>query len=234
MSQALILEACKCGDLGKLRSLELQQITVNNILTYSCMYNNIDIVKFILPKKLEFNLNTEFEFAWACRRGYLELAKLLLERDVGIDIHCAEEFAFIYACANGHLNVAQWLYSLDGKINIHERNNVAFKLACFEKKEHVVKWLCEIYPYKYIIVPNKLIPLFIESVPDIVKKGHFEIAKGILNLKTEIYSDICPVCLEEDRESAKMDCGHIFCYKCMLKWRYAEGREDCPLCRRGT
>ncbi|KZT36023.1 hypothetical protein SISSUDRAFT_959188, partial [Sistotremastrum suecicum HHB10207 ss-3] len=39
----------------------------------------------------------------------------------------------------------------------------------------------------------------------------------------------CPLCLEERTESAVTECGHMFCWPCIVDW----GREkpECPLCR---
>ena len=42
----------------------------------------------------------------------------------------------------------------------------------------------------------------------------------------------CSVCMEDmtNRNSRKLDCGHIFHKKCLNKWK-VEGNRTCPLCR---
>lgn len=41
----------------------------------------------------------------------------------------------------------------------------------------------------------------------------------------------CTLCLEERTDSCATECGHLFCWSCIVGW----GREkaECPLCRQG-
>jgi peroxin-10 len=41
----------------------------------------------------------------------------------------------------------------------------------------------------------------------------------------------CTLCLEERTDSCATECGHLFCWSCVVGW----GREkaECPLCRQG-
>lgn len=44
-------------------------------------------------------------------------------------------------------------------------------------------------------------------------------------------SRTCTLCLEERTDSCATECGHLFCWNCIVGW----GREkaECPLCRQG-
>jgi peroxin-10 len=44
-------------------------------------------------------------------------------------------------------------------------------------------------------------------------------------------SRMCTLCLEERTNSTITECGHLFCWSCIVGW----GREkaECPLCRQG-
>lgn len=39
----------------------------------------------------------------------------------------------------------------------------------------------------------------------------------------------CPICLESQKKPAALQCGHVFCYKCIKKW--FNGVKYCPKCR---
>jgi peroxin-10 len=39
----------------------------------------------------------------------------------------------------------------------------------------------------------------------------------------------CALCLEERTESTLTECGHLFCWGCIVPW--AQERGECPLCR---
>ena len=41
----------------------------------------------------------------------------------------------------------------------------------------------------------------------------------------------CAICFEVISNSCSANCGHHFCYKCLMKWCY-KGGKTCPLCKR--
>jgi len=45
-----------------------------------------------------------------------------------------------------------------------------------------------------------------------------------------IYTDPCPVCLQDIMDPCKTQCGHILCKNCIEEW-FKHKKATCPLCR---
>jgi peroxin-10 len=42
----------------------------------------------------------------------------------------------------------------------------------------------------------------------------------------------CPLCLEAMKDPTAAECGHLFCWDCVLRWTgESGGRGECPICR---
>jgi peroxin-10 len=42
----------------------------------------------------------------------------------------------------------------------------------------------------------------------------------------------CPLCLEDMKDPTAAECGHLFCWDCVLRWTgESVGRGECPICR---
>ena len=42
----------------------------------------------------------------------------------------------------------------------------------------------------------------------------------------------CPLCLDPMKDPTAADCGHLFCWTCILRWTgEAVGQGECPICR---
>jgi hypothetical protein len=51
--------------------------------------------------------------------------------------------------------------------------------------------------------------------------------------KVALIKDDCVICLEgyeEDKDAAKLPCGHYFHSACIIAW-IDQGKETCPLCK---
>lgn len=42
----------------------------------------------------------------------------------------------------------------------------------------------------------------------------------------------CILCLEERKSTTSADCGHLFCWECIVGW--VRTRQECPLCRQSV
>lgn len=48
----------------------------------------------------------------------------------------------------------------------------------------------------------------------------------------ELGSRRCTLCLGPRREQTSLECGHVFCWKCVVSW--VKEKPECPLCRRAV
>jgi len=45
-------------------------------------------------------------------------------------------------------------------------------------------------------------------------------------------SRTCPLCLDPMKDPAAAECGHLFCWTCVVRWTgESAGRGECPICR---
>jgi len=166
-------------------------------------------------------------FRWACKNGYLEVAKWLwqLGNEISspINIHAHDEYAFRYACEKGHLEIAQWLHLLGNKlsspIDIHAYNEHAFECACEKGHLEIAKWL-------YILGNEIGSPINIHADDEFAFRyachnKHLEIAKWLYLLGNETGS---PINIHANNEYAfRSACydGHLE----IAKWLYLLGNE---------
>ena len=92
-------------------------------LMYACLAGRINCVKLLLQKNANFLLkdkltkNTAFHFA--CKNGYLDIAKYFIENtDIKIDIPGEERMTgLMLACLYGHYDLVEYLLEKKAKIN---------------------------------------------------------------------------------------------------------------------
>lgn len=118
------------------------------IFQTACWNNQIELATWLAKLTLSdtyssINIDVLQEiFTWACYRGQLEIAKLIMQMD-NIDIHLDNEGPFILSCTGGHINVAKWLVDLGG-VDININNNDAFQTACANGFIAIAKWLIQL------------------------------------------------------------------------------------------
>ncbi|OBA23462.1 hypothetical protein METBIDRAFT_36843 [Metschnikowia bicuspidata var. bicuspidata NRRL YB-4993] len=79
--------------------------------------------------------------------------------------------------------------------------------------------------------------------PDLISKDHvfvhgssvaqsicFVMQNKLLTLVPQLDDYTCPICMSIAFKPIRLDCGHIFCVRCLVKTKQ-RGRTDCPLCR---
>jgi len=151
------LEMIEDGELNLSRN-ELNLNLKINFFSKQCRYGNFEIVKLIYDNYPEV-IKYDWALIWACEKGYIEIAKWLLEKRLETLIQYPKdiwEFAFIWSCRYGKLDVLKWIYLINPDININadcgdnndqDFDNVnmnGFTYACIEGKLDVAKWLLEI------------------------------------------------------------------------------------------
>jgi hypothetical protein len=46
--------------------------------------------------------------------------------------------------------------------------------------------------------------------------------------------DLCPICINNIKDPAFMECGHRFCSTCLSAWLFAKNEGSCPMCRKSA
>jgi ankyrin repeat protein len=111
-------------------------------------YGNIEIVRLFLSQTPKPLLNTisyygENIIILACKKGHLDIVKLLYENGSPIDDEAKDGFTgFIYACSGGYLELVEYLFIHGANINHHNKEyDTGFTLACYNGHLEIVKFL---------------------------------------------------------------------------------------------
>ncbi|EGV60369.1 hypothetical protein CANTEDRAFT_116418, partial [Yamadazyma tenuis ATCC 10573] len=56
------------------------------------------------------------------------------------------------------------------------------------------------------------------------------IQTSLLQIVPQLEDYTCPICLEIAFKPIKLECGHLFCVRCLVKMKH-EDKFDCPICR---
>lgn len=79
--------------------------------------------------------------------------------------------------------------------------------------------------------------------PDLISQDHifitgsslaqsicFLMQHRLLTLVPQLEDYLCPICMSIAYKPIRLECGHIFCVRCLVKMK-KRGKTDCPLCR---
>ena len=181
--------------------------------------------------KISKVLENQNRFKMACKIGYFEIVKYLVEVK-GVNIHAYYSEGFLLACQDGHFEIVEYLVSKG--VNIHVCKDAGFVLACqdghFEIFEYLVEKGADIHVgneigfryacqnghfeiVKYLVaVARKDIDRdeYDRALLLACKKGHFEIAQ-ILSEKTFLNIDALYYRYAYENSPFKIACryGHI-------------------------
>ena len=64
----------------------------------------------------------------------------------------------------------------------------------------------------------------------VAKAVCFQLAQEVLTTVPRLDDYLCPVCFSIALKPVRLECGHIFCIRCMIVMQRAQERY-CPLCR---
>ena len=215
-----------------------------NICKHGNYFDMINYFKKYREKDIENH------FVYACKNGYLHVAKWILEyKPITYNyIHYTELFQDV--CYNGHIEILQWLLLINPNIKIWENNECAFYKSCQKGHLHIVKWLLSIRPSIDIYREND------RAFKITCYNGHVELALWFCsqNIKYQTVIDnnklveyfiipdlvvdenivfprkneSCPICYEH-KEELQTNCGHQFCTKCISKVFHIN--KNCRYCR---
>lgn len=135
--------------------------------------NNTNLIKPIIVEKNKNNqeVNTEVLFNTACRHGYTEIVKLLLE-DPRVNPAAKNNDAIRDACYYGHTDIVKLLLE-DKRVDSSALNNYAFRWASQNGHTDIVKLL---------LLDNRVDPSANKSISfhNACGNGHVEIVKLLL------------------------------------------------------
>jgi len=100
---------------------------------------HLKVVKYLIEKEANVNVNNVLSFQIACKNGHLKVVKYLIEK--GANIHAENDEAIRDSSAKGHLEIVKYL--IENKANIHALNDSALLLASQNGYLEVVKYLIE-------------------------------------------------------------------------------------------
>ena len=131
-----LYEACKTGDINKVRTLIRRGVNVNEksdflqdtALKLAARYGYTEIVKLLIANKANVNLNAPI--VYAADEGYYDIVKVLIDNKA--DINQFNKFgyfvgdnyrtvfynALMVSIKNGYINIANLLIQNKAKINI--------------------------------------------------------------------------------------------------------------------
>ena len=150
-----IFTACEKNNIERVRELLATGMDVNNTyidtetpIMIASKYGSIDVVRLLLSQTPKPLLNTlsyygENAMILACRKGHLDIVKLLYENGSPIDQEAKDGFTgFIYACSGGYLELVEYLFVHGANINHHNKEyDTGFTLACYNGHLEIVKFL---------------------------------------------------------------------------------------------
>ncbi|KAK2923678.1 Ankyrin repeat [Fusarium oxysporum f. sp. vasinfectum] len=110
----------------------------------SGLYDGVDITERLVPNK-DAGVGYRTPLSWACKNGYLGIARVLVERDAQPTNAGGGGYSpLMLASKNGHTDIARWLFSRG--TNIHERykKESAISLATSNGHEETVEFLLNV------------------------------------------------------------------------------------------
>ena len=149
----LFRSCCNRGDIKLAKSLyELNDVDiydrdpselygVGNAFEYACLYNNLEIAKWLfdISDKAKLNIYSYIDIIFV-RVGSNDLEMLQWVYTLSEYDDTILRSAFMEACLGDKIDNAKWLYSL-GTINVHAHDDAAFVESCISGHLDVAKWL---------------------------------------------------------------------------------------------
>jgi len=181
-------------------------------------FGEVNLVKEyyqINKHKINISSNEEYIFCSVCSKGYLDIAKFLLEIKPDIDISIRGEEPIKRACEKGHLEIVKYLLQIKPDINLSISNNKPFIYSCKSGKLELVKFLFylnNIKDNKNILLTDKC---FTKSFEYICEFGYLNILQFLLevyptlNITDNNNIGLCLACEK----------GYIDIVKCILHFK---------------
>lgn len=164
MSLTDLFEACKEGDLARVKSivepcpsLVLEEDEgCYNAHDLAVQFGHFDILKYLVDKGADIFVGRDFAVRSACGYGHLKIVKYLVS--IGADITADKNYAIEWASMEGNMEVVKYLISMGATI-IESYNN-AIHAATVCDRLHIAKYLIriildEMKKYTLLLLLNK-------------------------------------------------------------------------------
>jgi ankyrin repeat protein len=184
---------------------EIKDIINDNFFNYLCIYECLDILKWLLSISYKINTsnNNFFPFVISCENGRIKTAKWLYHINPNFNISSNNDLIFKKVCKNGHLEIAKWLYKKKPNINISHNEESAFCNACFGGHLEVSKWLLQVKSDIDIHIKDNICFVWVCT------NKNLDIAKWLYSITPSVYLNddndyiLFKTCLNNDVETVK-------------------------------
>lgn len=112
---------------------------INTLFELSVIYENIDIIKYLLNHGADIHYNYESALMYACEKGNIDIIDCLINH--GIDVHVNDDYALILAVEN--MNIQTVKYLIDKGADIHVNDDYALRFSCENGYIELTKILVE-------------------------------------------------------------------------------------------
>ncbi|KAF5262403.1 hypothetical protein FOXYS1_6866 [Fusarium oxysporum] len=110
----------------------------------SGLYDGVDITERLVPNK-DAGVGYRTPLSWACKNGYLGIARVLVERDAQPTNAGGGGYSpLMLASKNGHTDITRWLFSRGTNINERYKKESAISLATSNGHEETVEFLLNV------------------------------------------------------------------------------------------
>ena len=142
-----------------------------------------------------------------------------------MNIHVQNDRAFIYSCFVGDIELVKLL--IENGTNIHVHDDLAFFSSCANGQHiEIVKLFIE----HETNITDQYNKIFINSC----KNGYIKVVKLLIKHmvnKTNNIDEICLIYQENKNEMIKLNCFHVLCIDCFIRWINERKTLFCPYCQ---
>lgn len=125
--------------IRKIPFSDLPLITLSQVLNFAAHYGQLEIVKCLIEKGVDFHFHDEKVLRCAAEWRQFEIVKYLIEK--GANLRAYDDATLIWAAENGQLEMVEYL--IERGADIHADGEQSLKMASINGHWEMVKYLIE-------------------------------------------------------------------------------------------